>query len=79
MSSRIYEQIFQRLIQQFVGTFSEDSDAIFKDDRNKLIHPGEYGRYREEACKNILRLLLDKSVDISDGFVITSKDTILRL
>lgn len=76
MASRIYEQIFQRLIQQFVGAFSEDSTAIFKGERSRLIHPGEYGRYREEACKNILRLLLDKSVNISDGFVITSKDTI---
>ena len=76
MASKIYEQIFQRLIQQFVGAFSEDSNAIFKDDRNKLVHPGEYGRYREEACKNVLRLILDKNVNISDGFVIASNDTI---
>lgn len=76
MASKIYEQIFQRLIQQFVGAFSEDSNTIFKDDRNKLIHPGEYGRYREEACKNVLRLILDKNVNISDGFVIASNDTI---
>lgn len=76
MASKIYEQIFQRLISQFVGAFSEDSDSIFKDERNKLIHPGEYGRYREEACKSILGLLLGKDVCISDGFVITSNDTI---
>lgn len=76
MASRIYEKIFERLVQQFVGAFSEDSSSIFKDERNKLIHPGEYGRYREEACKSVFRLLLDKRVNVSDGFVITSKDTI---
>jgi hypothetical protein len=76
MGSKIYEQIVDRHIQQFVGVFSEDSSVIFKDDKEKLIHPGEYGRYREDACKNILRLFLDKHVNISDGFVITANDGI---
>ncbi len=76
MSSKIYEQFFERHLQQFVGIFSEDSSVIFKDEKNKLIHPGEYGRYREDACKQLLRLLLDKSVSISDGFIITSNNNI---
>lgn len=76
MGSKIYEQIVDRHMQQFVGVFSEDGSIIFKDDKEKLIHPGEYGRYREDACKNLLRLLLDKHVNISDGFVITADNGI---
>ena len=57
MASKIFKQIFERQIAQFVGLYSEDSTAIFKDERDRLIHPGEYGRYREESCKELLRLL----------------------
>lgn len=66
MASKIFQQIFERHITQFVGLYSEDSTAIFKDEKNKLIHPGEYGRYREESCKELLRLLLGKEVGVSD-------------
>ena len=76
MASTRFQQIFERQITQFVGIYSEDSTAIFKDEKNKLIHPGEYGRYREESCKELLRLLLGKEVSVSDGFVITSDDQI---
>ena len=76
MASKIFQQIFERYITQFVGLYSEDSTAIFKDEKNKLIHPGEYGKYREESCKELLRLLLGKEVSVSDGFVITSDNQI---
>lgn len=76
MASRIFKQIFDRQIAQFAGLFSEDSSAIFKDEKEKLIHPGEYGKYREESCKSLLRTVLDRSVNISDGFIITSDDRI---
>lgn len=76
MASKVFQQIFERHITQFVGLYSEDSTAIFKDEKNKLIHPGEYGKYREESCKELLRLLLGKEVSVSDGFVITSDDQI---
>ncbi len=76
MASQIYEKIFERHIEQFVGLFSEDSSVIYRNEKNKLIHPGEYGRYREDACKNLLRLILDKSVNISDGFIFTADNDI---
>lgn len=76
MASRIFQQIFDRKLTQFVGLFSEDSSVIFKNEKEKLIHPGEYGKYREETCKELLRLVLDRTVKISDGFVISSYDHI---
>lgn len=76
MASDKLKNIFNRHIEQFVGLFSEDSTLIFKSEKGKLIHPGEYGRYREESCKELLRLILNKHVNISDGFVITGNDTV---
>lgn len=76
MASKIYQQIFERYVTRFVGLYSEDSTVIFKDEKNKLIHPGEFGKYREESCKELLRLILGKEANVSDGFVITSGDQI---
>ena len=76
MASKRFEQIFYRQISQFVGMFSEDSNSIFKDEKNKLIHPGEYGRYRENTSKQLLRMVLDKNIELSDGFVLTADDNI---
>lgn len=76
MASNIYMTILNRKIENFIRTFSNDSNKIFKKDSNDLIHPGEYGKYREDACKEILRLVLKNEVDISDGFIITSKNRV---
>ena len=76
MASKIFKKVFERNIEQFVGHFSDDSSVIFKNEKDKLIHPGEYGKYREESCKQILRLLLNKHSSISDGFIITADDSI---
>jgi len=76
MASKVFQQIFDRHIAQFVGVYSEDGTAIFKDEKNKLIHPGEYGKYREESCKEVLRLILEKEVSVADGFVITSDNQV---
>lgn len=76
MASKILEKIFERNIEQFVGHFSDDSSIIYKNEKSKLIHPGEYGKYKEESCKQILRLILNKSLCLSDGFVITADDQI---
>ena len=76
MASKIFEKIVERNIEQFVGHFSDDSSAIYKDEKNKLIHPGEYGKYREESCKQLIRLMLSRDLNLSDGFVITADDQI---
>lgn len=76
MASQRVRTIFDREIKQFVGYFVEDANSLFKDEKNKLIHPGEFGKYREESCKNMLQLVLNNQVTIDDGFVITSDDAI---
>lgn len=76
MASDIYLNMFNRKIENFVKVFSNDSNSIFKKSDNSLLHPGEYGKYRERACIELLKFILKKDVDISDGFVITSKNSV---
>lgn len=68
---RIFNTILLRSIESFVSTFVEDSKSIFYDGA-QLIHPGEYGKYRENSTKNLLSLLSKHKV--SDGFIITSNN-----
>lgn len=76
MASNRMRTIFDSQVKQFVSYFSYDAKNLFYDESKKLIHPGEFGKYREEACKRVLRTLLEKNIDIADGFVITSDDAI---
>lgn len=76
MASNIFKTIVQRKIDIFINTFDHDSQSIFKNVDDKLIHPGEYGMYREECFKELLRSLLNKDMAVSDGFIITSEDAV---
>lgn len=72
MANKIFETIFDRKIKNFASIFIDDSSSIFFDEENKLIHPGEYGKYRENALKDLLRHITKHKV--SDGFVITPEN-----
>lgn len=74
--NNIYKTILTRKLENFVNLFANDSNSIFKGSDNRLIHPGEYGKYREESCKEILRLLLKTNYSVSDGFIFTSNNNI---
>lgn len=74
--NNVYKTILNRKVDNFVSLFATDSNSIFKNTENRLIHPGEYGKYREESCKDILKLLLNPNYSISDGFIFTSNNII---
>lgn len=76
MASKIFRIILERKIDIFAGTYGSDSNSLFKNEKGKLIHPGEYGMYREQTFKDLLRHLLSKDLDVSDGFIINSNDEI---
>lgn len=75
MGSDIFKTILYRKIDNFVNQFVQDSNTIFKIN-NSLIHPLEYGIYKEQAFKEILKLTLPKNLSLSDGFIITSKNRV---
>lgn len=53
------------------------SKKIFWDEKkNQLVHPGEYGSYRERLVKRWLRIYVPKKFEISSGFLINSENKI---
>lgn len=75
MSSHIFQTILNRKIENFVQSFVVDSKSIFYKD-SVLIHPGEYGKYREDTLIELLRILLPTKFYINGGFIITSNDKV---
>jgi hypothetical protein len=71
MGSKIFQTILTRKIDGFASTFIEDSESIFFEE-GKLIHPGEYGKYRENALCDLIKLITSHKV--ADGFIFTSKN-----
>lgn len=75
MASDIFRSIVEQKIDVFASTFGDDANRLFKRDE-KLIHPLEYGMYRECCAKELLEFVCDKSVAISDGFMISSENNV---
>lgn len=75
MSSDIFIRILEDRISNFTKSFVESSESIFYKN-NQLIHPGEFGIYRERATKNLLYSLIPSNLKISDGFIITSMNDV---
>lgn len=73
MASLTYKAILNQKINNFINAFVSDSDSLFKRD-NSLLHPSEYGKYREEIFKELLQIVINKDKSISDGFILTSDD-----
>lgn len=69
MSNNIFKTLIDRKINDFIGTYGEDADSLFKNDDNELIHPGEYGMYREECLKQLLKNCIKKTFSLGDGFI----------
>lgn len=66
-------------IQNFENLKSsyDSSKKIFWDEeKKKLIHPGEFGSYRELLIHNWLRLYIPKKYGIASGFVINADNKI---
>ena len=75
MSNNKFITMLERQINLFVSTFQDDGDSLYKDEyRKQLIHPGEYGMYRERCFKALLQNILSREEKVSDGFIITSRD-----
>lgn len=71
MSNHIFEEILSERIQVFIKSFNDTSEKIFIDPKTgKLIHPGEYGIYREKILKEFLRLIIPHKLEINTGFII---------
>jgi hypothetical protein len=58
------------------SAFNNSKKVFWDEGKQKLIHPGEYGSYREELIKRWLRMYVPKKFEISSGFIINSENSI---
>lgn len=76
MNSR-YIKLLDGVFDNFVKMYKSASDLYTNtDNKNGLLLPGEFGKYREDACKYFLSNIIPQRYGISDGFLITKDDKI---
>ena len=77
MSNKIFEALLSEKIEYFIRSFSDLTSKLFYDDeQGKLIHPAEYGMFRESVCKEFLRFIVPRSLEIDQGFIISDNNKI---
>lgn len=77
MSNKIFGKILEEKIEFFKFSYSKTSKEIFYDEQQrKLIHPGEFGVYREFICRDFLRTIIPMRLDLGNGFIITDRGNV---
>ncbi len=77
MSNRIFDALLIEQISRFKQSFSGVSQRVFYDeDRERLIHTGEFGMFREAICKEFLRFFIPMRLDINQGFLINTANKV---
>lgn len=68
----VIDLILESKVKQFINDFLESSKSLYYDTEGKLIHPGEFGTYREKLCIDLLRNVVPSRLDFGTGFIINS-------
>ena len=71
MSSEIFTKFLYFQIEKFVDEFSSLSKNVFVNEEGVLIHPAEYGTYRERIVSKLIMPLMPKRLSVGTGFIIT--------
>lgn len=74
--NEIFDKLIKSKIEQFENDYVNLSRQIFVNRDGQLIHPGEFGTYRERIIKAFLSPFLPARLAIGSGFIITSKNRI---
>ncbi|HMK25401.1 MAG TPA: DUF6602 domain-containing protein [Chitinophagaceae bacterium] len=62
--------------KNFKDSFENTREVFWDQEKGKLIHPGEFGTYRETLAKKWLSIYIPEKFGLGNGFVITSKNRI---
>lgn len=75
MANKIFDDLLLQQFEEFKLSYSQTSKQLFSDSNTgRLRHPGEFGTYREEICRKLLRNLIPSRLEINTGFLINSND-----
>lgn len=72
MANKIFRGLAAQAIDDLIQYFERSKEIFWDESAGKLIHPGEYGVYREAIVSKLLSLFLPKQYGISSGFIITN-------
>lgn len=72
----IFEKLIKSKIEQFIDDYVNLSRQIFVNKEGALIHPGEFGMYREKIIREFLAPFLPTRLAIGSGFIITASNNI---
>ncbi|MCG8551621.1 MAG: hypothetical protein MI799_14570 [Desulfobacterales bacterium] len=76
MPNKIFNYLLDEKIDTFIRSFCNTAKQTFVDSNGKLIHPGEFGNYRETCCKEFLQYFIPRRLDIEEGFIINTSDEV---
>lgn len=75
MPNRVFEAILDYKVENFKDSVGRLALKIFVDPKTgKMIHPGEFGQYKEKICADFFSLFIPTNYDTGTGFVITPMD-----
>jgi hypothetical protein len=68
----VLDTLIESQLEAFANGYTNTAHDLFYDeDRNKLIHPGEFGGLRESLLRDLLKNFLPEEYGVSQGFVIS--------
>ncbi|MDD5731801.1 MAG: hypothetical protein PHU42_02835 [Patescibacteria group bacterium] len=70
--NKIIKNITVENYNNFKNSFVNAKEIFWDDKNNKLIHPGEYGIYREDLVKKWLSSYIPEKFGVSSGFIVNS-------
>lgn len=77
MSNYQFNEFIDYHIKDFKHRFKKLSRNLYSNNlARKIIHPGEFGMYREEICESFIRPITPSYLGIENGFVITKEGRI---
>ncbi|AWK82585.1 DUF6602 domain-containing protein [Photobacterium damselae] len=76
MSNEIFKALAKDRIEKLKQAYNTSKEIFWDSDAEKLIHPGEFGEYREKSVIELIELFIPQNLKISEGFIITSNGEI---
>lgn len=76
MSNKILKALTAERIERLKLSFSSSRKVFWDEDKNQLIHAGEYGVYRERAVQELVKLYMPQQFGIGTGFIITNQGAV---
>ncbi|MEZ8042464.1 DUF6602 domain-containing protein [Vibrio sp. 1F263] len=73
MASKILQSIAKDKLDNLFQAYNTSHKVFWDENKKKLLHPGEYGEFREKAARELISLFIPQTMKVDEGFIITSQ------